>query len=267
MSIHRYWLCFVVSLCLSTAAQSQILFTESFTVILDTSKFLQGAVVPDFKFQTQKKNLIEFENNTDLTLKFRKNAITVANKIEVQRYGKEVILSGGYVYAEYRRMADQKVAIEPYAQVLWRDARGLELKYATGTNLRLEIINQPRIGVFVGMGPFYEFERWNFGAVPDSLGYPSDAPSREVSTAKLATYVSLKLQPIDIIDIDISGYHQANYTELFTSPRLAGSFGATYNFSEHLGLTGRYQIIYDYAPIVPIRNDFHKVTTTVSISF
>ena len=99
----------VPSILLSNGLFAQILHAESFTVILDTSKFIKGKIVPDFKFQNLKEDLIEFENTSDISFRFKKNAITIANKIELSKYGDEVLLSGGFLYMEYRRILEKQV--------------------------------------------------------------------------------------------------------------------------------------------------------------
>ncbi|MFA5670034.1 MAG: hypothetical protein WC967_12365 [Balneolaceae bacterium] len=132
----------------------QILHTESFAVILDTSNVIKGNIVPDFKFQNLKEDLIEFENTTDISFRLKNNAITLANKIELSKYGDEVLLSGGFMYLEYRRIFDNKFVIEPFSQVHWAEARGLAFKYAGGINLRYRVYSSEKAGFFVGTGPF-----------------------------------------------------------------------------------------------------------------
>ena len=82
----------------------QIIHTESFAVILDTSKIIKGGIVPGFKFQNLKEDLLEFENTADISFKIRKSSVTVANRIVLSKYGKNVLLSGGFLYIEYRKV-------------------------------------------------------------------------------------------------------------------------------------------------------------------
>jgi len=138
----------------SIIAMGQILHTESFAVILDTSNVIKGNIVPDFKFQNLKEDLIEFENTTDISFRLKNNAITLANKIELSKYGDEVLLSGGFMYLEYRRIFDNKFVIEPFSQVHWAEAGGLAFKYAGGINLRYRVYSSEKAGFFVGTGPF-----------------------------------------------------------------------------------------------------------------
>jgi len=230
------------------AGSGQILHTESFSVILDTTQKIKGSIVPDFKYQNQKEDLIEFENTSDISFQFKKNAVTLANKIELSKYGDQTLLSGGYLYMEYRKILEKRFALEPYSQLHWSEARGLAFKYAGGINARYRIVTNDKIGFFAGSGPFYEY----------------DVISEEI---KLGTYISFKWETSFNISIDISLYHQSRFDELFTTPRLASSSSITFSFTEHLGLILQYQNIYDYNPLVPIDKLYNKVTFTVDISF
>jgi len=248
------------------AGSGQILHTESFSVILDSTQKIKGSIVPDFKYQNQKNDLIEFENTSDISFQFKKNAVTLANKIELSKYGDQTLLSGGYLYMEYRKILEKRFALEPYSQLHWSEARGLAFKYAGGINARYRIVTNDKIGFFAGSGPFYEYERWNYDGVKDSLlpAITNDVISEEI---KLGTYISFKWETSFNISIDISLYHQARFDQLFSTPRLASSSSVSFNFTEHLGLILQYQNIYDYNPLVPIDKLYNKVTFTVDISF
>jgi hypothetical protein len=248
--------------------QAQILHTESFTVILDSSSTIQGSIVPNLEFQTQKKDLLEFENLADLSFHLSdKHAFTIANKIELSKYGKQVLLSGGYLYLEYRGGVQRRLVFEPYAQILWSEARGMAIKYAGGVYGRWRIWVDEHIGIFAGSGPFYEFERWNYDGVPDDVDLPDNLPDVEREYFKWATYLSFKFEPFRSISLDASIYHQSRLKDFFHTPRLASSSSITWNLTQHLGLTFVYQQIYDYAPVVPIEKNFNKVVLGVEISF
>ena len=118
----------------------QILHSENFAVIFDTSKTIKGNVIPNLQFQNLKADLFKFENNADITLKIKNGALTIANKMELSTFGKEILLSGGFLYLEYRSFLDNRFVLEPYSQLHWREVRGLQFKYAGGINLRYRII-------------------------------------------------------------------------------------------------------------------------------
>lgn len=246
--------------------QGQILHTESFEVIVDTTKMVKGSIIPDFKFQNLKKDLIEFENTADISFQFKKNALTIANKIELSKYGEEVLLSGGYLYLEYRKLLENKLVFEPYSQIHWSEARGLEFKYAGGINLRFRIYTSDKMGLFAGSGPFYEYENWNYDGVPDHL-IPTNRENIISEVYKWGSYLSFKWETDLNMDVDISFYHQSRFNEMFSTPRLASSSSLTYNFTEHLGLILQYQNIYDYNPRVPIDKMYNHFLASVEVSF
>lgn len=252
--------------CLSFVATGQILHTEAFSVILDTNKIVKGSIIPDFKWQNQKENLLEFENLTNISFRIKNNALTIANKIEASRFGTENILSGGYLYLEYRRIFDKRFAIEPFMQTHWSEARGLESKYAVGVNMRFRIFVSESIGFFMGSGPFYEYEKWNYNGVPDEK-LPTDRTAIITSYTKSGSYVSIKWFTSQDFDFDFSIYHQSRYRDFFKSPRLGSNTSVTYNITEHIGLIVAYQNIYDPMPQVPIDMLFNKILMTIEVAF
>lgn len=251
---------------ISFNSHAQILHAESFSVILDTSKMIKGSIVPDFKFQNQKEDLIEFENISDVTFRRHNNALSIANKIELSKYGDEVLMSGGYLYIEYRKIFDIKLTVEPFSQFQWSEARGLGFKYAGGLYARYRHIQTEKVGLFAGIGPFYEYERWNYEGVQDHLILENSEDIIQ-KNFKLGSYISFKWLSDYNLTFDFSAYHQSRFDQIFSSPRLASSSSITYNFTEHLGLILIYQNIYDFSPVVPIEKLFNRVLCTVDVSF
>ncbi|MFZ5972422.1 MAG: hypothetical protein ACOYXA_12590 [Bacteroidota bacterium] len=250
----------------SYCAQSQILFSESFNVILDTAQRVKGSVAPELRIQTQKELLVEFTNTADISIRINNSYLTLANKIETGSFGKDVFLSGGYVYAEIVNTVQKAVTTEIYGQVHWAEARGLNRRYAGGIDARFRLFHRGRSGVFAGIGPFYEFEQWTHRGVPDER-LPSNPLPVDSMNVKMSTYISLKHWFFDRVFLDLSLYHQSRLDEVFYRPRLASSARLAYQISKHLQLTGTYQNIYDYQPLVPIDKWFHRLKASLAVSF
>jgi len=250
----------------ASRSECQVLFTESFNVILDTTKFIQGTITPDLEFQTQKANLLEFENMADMSIRIGKSGITLANKIELTRYGGETILSGSYLYGEYRLSSGKIFITEIHSEVHWSDARGLDRKYAGGVNARFCFFKNQKAGFFGGIGPFYEYERWNYEGVPES-DLPDNTDEVVRKNIKLGSYLSYKQELFKRFNLDFSIYHQSRFDEIFSTPRLASSSKIGFQLVEHLELVFIYQNIYDYKPVVPIDKWFHKYIFSIAISF
>lgn len=265
MKLTKFLILIIITINYSLTS-AQILHSESFAVILDTTKTIKGSVLPDFKLQNLRKNLLEFENTTDITFKIKNNAITIANKIELAKYGKDVLLSGGFLFFKYRKILESKFVFETYSQMHWSESRGLKFKYAGGVNLRYRIYVTDKMGFFGGIGPFYEYEKWNYDGVSDILTplNPKDVTQENI---KLGSYLSFKWKTNVNLVFDMSVYHQSKFNQIFSTPRLASSTSVKYNFTEHLGLIFQYQNIYDYNPVVPIDKLYNVLSSSIEVSF
>lgn len=248
-------------------SKAQILHTESFNVILDTSKVVQGSFMPSFRYRNVKKDFIEIENTADVTFRFNNHALTIANKLEYAIYGKENLMSGGYIYIEYRKTLDKILAFEPYIQMHWQEIRGMETKYAGGSNIRWRLLVKPNIGIYLGIGALYEYEKWNYSGVANPSAIPTSSDFVELTVFRAASYLSIKKHFGELFDLDLSLYYQPTIDSKTMSHRGASSAGLTYNISEYFGLTIIYQNIYDSRPAVPIDKLYHDINLGITVSF
>jgi len=256
-------ICFII-LCTSIL-HSQVIFTESFTVILDSSR-VKGSITPEIRIRTQKKVLTEIDNLADLSIRIKNSNLTFANRIEFSRYGNELALSGGYIYAELRNFTDKRIVPEYYGQVVYDHPRGLKIKYAAGVYARFKIYTKNTMGLFFGLVPFYEYATWDYSGVEDGL-LPPDPVDITNKNIKIASYISYKQQLFNLINIDISGYYQSKFNTMFSLPRIASSIKFGIQITEYFEALVMYQNIYDFQPIVPINKWYHNYYTTVSITF
>lgn len=254
------------TLLVQQVASAQVLHTENFNVIIDTSKVLKGNFSPSFRYRNVKEDFLEVGNTADVSIRIKNHGFTIANNIEYSIYGDENILSGGFLYLEYVNVQNKKVGIEPFYQLHWSEIRGLDRKYAGGLNFRWRALVNNTSGLFFGIGGLYEFERWNYSGVPDDL-LPTDRSDVEVDRTRGNAYVSFKQGFGDLFDLDISGYYQPEISDPMEIYRLASSFELTYNITEYIGLRLLYQNIYDSAPLVPIDKLYHDVNFGLTISF
>ena len=175
----------------ASVSNAQLLFPESFVVIFDTTKQFKGSFSPSLEIKTQKQLYLEITNRTDVAFRFGKHGVTIANKFELTKDGPQTIISGGFVYGKFKTFYDNPFVLEHYVQYQWAEARGLDKKYAIGSNLRYKILKNKKGGFFVGIGPFLEHELWTFRGVPNDR-LPIVTNDREYDTWKLNVYVSVK---------------------------------------------------------------------------
>lgn len=252
--------------CFLQVGQSQILFSESFVVLLDSSKQFKGSFTPEVKIQTQKELLVEISSLTDLVFRIKNNSLLVAQKFELTAFGGERALESGFLFLKWKANKERRWMPEFYSQVQWVNGLGLNFKSATGINIRHAFSRMPQKGLFGGIGFFYEHEKWNYNGVEDTL-LPSDQSPIIVNNLKINLYINYKKWFADKFFLDIGGYYQARFDTLFETPRLAVSIEFSWQITRHLQLLTKYQPIYDFQPIVPIAKWFHQFSTTFSLSF
>jgi len=258
----------ILGVILINTSYGQVLHSENFNVILDTTKVIKGSFVPSFRYRNVKQKFFEVENTADISFRVKRHAFTIANKLEYSRFGDEDILSGGFVYLEHRKPTEQeKLVIESYGLILWQEIRGLRIKYSMGANVRYRIIYTPQQGLFAGIGPSYEFERWTYSGTADTTLIPSDPKPIEVIKLRANTYLSYKRKLSDQFTLDVSGYFQPSLGRPFMNYRLASSSEITYFITKNIGLSLLYQNTYDPRPVVPIDVFFHDLQLGLNLSF
>jgi hypothetical protein len=149
----------------------------------------------------------------------------------------------------------------------WQEIRGLETKYAGGSNIRWRVLVKPNIGIYMGIGAIYEYEKWNYSGVATSSAIRTTSDFVELTIFRAASFLSIKKHFGELFDLDFSLYYQPTIGSKTMSHRGASSAGLTYNISEYFGLTIIYQNIYDSHPAVPIDKLYHDVNLGITVSF
>ena len=84
----RRLLYLLVTLSATLPTYAQMLFSENLTMSIDSTKTIQGTILPVLEFKTEKENVFTFKNTANLNLLIRHNrVINLINKIELSTYG------------------------------------------------------------------------------------------------------------------------------------------------------------------------------------
>lgn len=247
-------------------AQAQLLFPESYAIILDTTKQFKGSAAPSIQLRKQKYTYTEISNSADLSYRFSRHAITVANRFELTKDGDDVVLSGGFVYARYKTFYDNPLIWEHYAQYHWADVRGLQQKFAVGTNLRYKFYKNMKGGLFAGAGPFFEHEEWNYNGVRDE-NLPPDTSPIYTDLLKYNIYISSIREITEKLELQNAFYIQNRLTRGFEEPRIAASIGVILALTDYIGIGFQYQTIYDFQPMVPIDKFYYNTFAQLEVTF
>ena len=247
----------------SLHARGQMLFSENLTLDIDSTKTIQGLLQPELDFKTEKENVLTFKNTANLNLLIeRKRIINLINKFEFSSYGKKITVSGGYVHAEYRYLLQHRFEVYPYMESQWAGSRGMTFKLSTGLQARYKFIESKNWLLFANTALFYEFEKWEYPDPP--AGTATHAYSRYI---KHHLSFSIKCKLGTHWDIITTGIYQARPDSYFKTPRFGAAVDLTYHITPKIGLNCAYRLIYDTAPIVPVRKNYTTINAGINIAF
>jgi len=239
---------------------SQMLFSENLTMSIDSTKSIQGTILPVLDFKTEKKDVFTFKNTANLNLLIKnKHVINLINKLEFSTYGNEVTVSGGYVHTEYRYLLHNAFEVYPYVESQWAESRGMKYKVSTGLQSRYRLINSAHCIMFATVGVFFEFEKWE---QPFFTG--TYACSRSI---KSHLSISFRHRLGENWELTTTAIHQEKPDSYFKKARFGGAIDLKYKITPMIGIRGAYRIIYDTAPIVPVRKDYNVVDVGIDLSF
>ena len=259
----KSFLCFLLFLSTIFPMYSQMLFSENLTMNIDSTKKIQGTLSPVLDFKTEKENVFTFKNTANLNLLIKHGqVINLINKFEFSTYGNKVTVSGGYVHTEYRYLLHRVFEIYPYVESQWAESRGMKYKVSTGLQSRYRLINSANCLIFATMGVFFEFEKWEHPATSPLAG--TFAYSRSI---KSHLSVSFKHKLGERWEFITTVIHQGKPDSYSKEARFGGAVDLKYRITPTIGIRGAYRIIYDTAPIVPVRKDYNIVDVGIDISF
>ena len=247
----------------SLHARGQMLFSENLTLDIDSTKTIQGSLQPELDFKTEKENILTFKNTANLNLLIeRKRIINLINKFEFSSYGKKITVSGGYVHAEYRYLLQHRFEVYPYMESQWAGSRGMTFKLSTGLQARYKFIESKNWLLFANTALFYEFEKWEYPDPP--AGTATHAYSRYI---KHHLSFSIKCKLGTHWHIITTGSYQARPDSYFKTPRFGAAIDLAYHITPKIGLNCAYRLIYDTAPIVPVRKNYTTINVGINIAF
>lgn len=251
------------ALLFSATAYSQMLFSENLTMTIDSTKTLQGTLMPILDFKTEKANVFTLKNTANLNLLLNRNrVINVINKFEFSTYGRMLIVSGGYIHLEYRYLLDHAFELYPYAESQWAESRGMNHKISAGLQSRYRLINTKTSLMFAAVGVFFEHEKWQHPA--PNTNNPDYAYTNSIKTHLSLSY---KLRLGEKWELTTTAIHQTRPDSTFKEARYGGAADLRYNITPTIGIVGTYRLIYDTAPIVSVRKDYNTMEIGLNISF
>ncbi len=219
-----------------------------------------------FSSDKQKKNLLDFNNTTEVNYFFSKNYVGLfLAKTDLALNGKTINENNGYFQLRIRDNDTRKVAPDVFIQYQWNGILGLTDRSLGGINARFKFLEKRKSDLYIGVGTFYEVENWN--PFISSYAYANiinqSKIHREMFRLNLMAKFALKISE----NIDFAGisYLQSPLNSNFNKPRWFFDSNMNFNVNKHISFNIHYDHNLDFYRALPIQNYYYSLTTGIQI--
>ncbi len=248
---------------------SQILNLDR-TVEVDSSynskKKYAAILGASFYSVQQKYSFIDESLTYDFTHYLPKNHILVlSGKTNITSSGNTVFQNMGFAHLRYRDNDTRKFSAEPFTQYQWNHTLGLIQRYLLGCNLRVQLLNNTKMDIYYGLGVMYENEQWNYDGVINPDLIPIDWKVIKNDFYKTNQYVKAAISLSDNCDVVSAIFLQNKIDDFMNTYRLSNytTFNIRINSKFYFAISG--DISYDNKPVVPIKNTFYSMVSSLSL--
>lgn len=265
----------LLQLLAASQAAAQILNSDKFGQLSDTSRRLTGDAGLSFGLDKKIEMIYRLNADADISYRFHKHAADnsawkhaaiLAGRFEILQTEQERLLNGGFVHNRYRLGYNKRVTPEVFTQYQWDNARGLEERFLVGAGPRLTIMHDSLGYVYFGTGLMFEHEQWNHSAVDEVFGIPDDVEVMK-RFLKSTSYISFSRTIIKNVNVGAIFYFQTRPDSHFDKPRIAGDLRVQFKISDILSFAVAYNISYDRQPVVPIERHTYSIRNRLGFSF
>jgi hypothetical protein len=215
-----------------------------------------------FSSDKQKKNLVELSNALEYDRFFKKDLllITLFNS-DASFNGKSILENNGYFQMRLRNNDSKRVAPDYFLQYQWNGVWGMENRALAGCNARFKFWDDKTDDLFMSIGAFYEYEKWN----PNLSSYAFGGNSQEIVYRNIPrlnfsakTAVQLK-KGIDFAALTFVQFPMNESFAHFTKPRWFLDLNLNFDINKHLSMVLHYDQNIDYYRPLPIDTYFYNL--------
>lgn len=233
---------------------------------VDSTHAFKAAFNVGFTIQKQVDILYSFNTNIDMSYLHKQSLFVIVGNFNLFRSGSVNILNGGFAHTRARFFTNFWVHPEFFAQYQADGIRGMEQRVLGGGNLRFVIKEYDKGHLHTGVGVMYEYERWNYSAVPSKV-LVSDRNPIDNHYVKLNVYLSFTQRIKEVAYFQITAYFQTRPDAYFIVPRVSVNGSMVFNITKHIKFSVNYNLFYDAKPVVPIDQLYFSVINTLGFVF
>ncbi len=223
-----------------------------------------------FSKDKQKSDIQDFSVYTESVLKAKGSfGCTYIGQIDATLSGKQILQNEGFFQLKYRDLDRKKSSMEYYAQYQWNGAWGMLSRRLIGLNFRERILEAKGYDLYVGLGTFYQDERWNYDGVEDLSiipAQPSEVTDRQL---RLNSYIKGAIKLTSKCDFVCQTYLQSDALQILSHPKYRWYWSSeiVYNITDKWLLGINYDHTFNKNNPVPINSYYFGYQTNLSLKF
>jgi len=257
---------FILILYFNNPLSAQILNADRFGGQLDSTTSFKALFDIGFSLQKQVDLLFSLDGKLDLSYFHKSTLFVLVGNFKLFRSGSTNLLNGGFAHARVRVLKKNWIHPEFFGQYQLDGILGMETRILGGGNLRFILTEDKKTHLHFGLGAMYEFERWNYSAIPSTFTITDDTPVLN-HYIKLNCYLSYTQKIKDIADFQITAYFQARPDRFVLYPRISFNGKMTFKFTKNIHFAIVYNVYYDALPPVPIAPLYFSFINKLTFSF
>ncbi len=252
--------------CLSFTAQGQILNIERHRLKDDTAK----AFIANVRFglnlnnrsaaEDAPVNLFGVNSAVNALYRTEHHGYILVGQTDYLKINDNTFLNFGFLHFRVNLLRDRRFNYEVFSQASYDNFRGLDPRLVAGGGVRYKLVEQERSDIILGMGAFYENERWL---------HPFTEQLVQVDFLKFSSYVSFRQDIAENIDFNTVVYYQTTWDQGISAlrNRLSGAINLNSKLTKKLALNNNFEFSYEDQPIVPITKFIYSLRVGLQYNF
>lgn len=245
--------------------QSQILNIEKSRYRNDTTHFFYTDMNASFRAYNRtaaSDNPIDFfsiNGNLDVAYFSEKNTLLWLNRLSYLDINSNPFNSTGYSHLRFTINSPKVVSYELFGQGQYDILRGLDHRLLGGGGIRLRILENKKVLLFLGIGGMFEQEKWQNPA--------EEGVSVTTDYLKSSNYFSTRIELQPYIHFNLIAYYQVGYdnAEQVARHRINTDTNLEFKISKILSFRVSLFTAFENAPVVPITKFTYSISNGLSI--
>ncbi|MFT5619542.1 MAG: hypothetical protein ACI85I_002788 [Arenicella sp.] len=243
----------------SIQSNAQILNIEKARFDNDTLQSLIGNAHLNMGLRQRNVKVFTLGGGYNMAYATKKHSFVSIGNINTIQVADNDVISEGALHLRANWLRKKKISIETFTQAQYDEARGLNHRFLGGVGGRVRLRYSDKLALAVGTGAMYEIEQWE--VTVDNIDFFA-----ETDLFKSTTYISIQNEFSDSFEINFITYYQARFNDFF-KPRIFADINFNLNINKKFTFNTKFSLIYDSAPVVPIRESFYNLSNGISYSF